>query len=78
MILPHGPNCWIGLGAFRDLVRSRTPDFACGKLLLCTSQLKLCLLKASLTLSISFSTSSFLISTASLLFSSRGFTIVLM
>ena len=20
MILPHGPNCWIGLGAFRDLV----------------------------------------------------------
>ena len=20
MILPHGPNCWIGLGAFKDLV----------------------------------------------------------
>merc|ERR1719195_205151 len=23
MILPHGPNCWIGLGAFKDLVLIR-------------------------------------------------------
>ena len=21
MILPHGPNCWMGLGAFRERVR---------------------------------------------------------
>merc|ERR1719500_1032082 len=28
IILPHGPNCWMGLGAFRDLVRLKPATFS--------------------------------------------------
>ncbi len=31
MMRPHGPNCWMGLGAFRDRVRLEINENNCFK-----------------------------------------------